>query len=141
VGTAAASSPSAPGKTATGHFALAASAFAPDQIGNPADDYSNQWDPASLSNPASDRRFNAELTLPVSATLKSVRIYYTEGSASMYFEVNRQKLANHTFVKLVTGRTHTSGTPAYTSLTKNVPGSEAKVDMRQYAYSIGVCPD
>jgi hypothetical protein len=59
----------------------------------------------------------------------------------MHFELNRQKLANHTSASLVIGSTpHTAGTPTYTSLTKNVPGSQARVDMRQHAYSVGVCP-
>jgi hypothetical protein len=141
VGTAVASSPGPAVKTVTGHYALAASAFAPDEIGDTNVDYSNQWDPTSLSEGLnSNRCFDAGLVLPDKAKIKSVRFFYTKGSTKMAFEVNRQNLASHTFVQLVSGHTGTTGTPIYTSVSRNVPSGHAVVDPSKYAYSVGVCP-
>jgi hypothetical protein len=145
VGTAAAASAS-PAKTptvkmVTHHYSLAASAFAPDGLHNTAEDYFNAWDPSTLNNQDSGRCFNAGLTLPVNATLKSVTAYYTGGSSAMYFEVNRQDLLNHTTSDLVSFDTSMLETPAYTSTTKTVPSAYAAVDLTDYAYSAGVCPN
>jgi hypothetical protein len=131
VGTASAASsdPTAPAKVVTHHLALAASAFAPDELGNTTKDYSNQWDPSELFN-SGDGCFDAGLVLPVNATIKSVTIYFVEGSTSMAFEVNRQNLIKHTFARLVQTKTSTTkGTPSYTSVTKPVPHGLAAVDM------------
>jgi hypothetical protein len=141
VGTAAAASSGSAAKVATHHLALAASAFAPDSLGDTSKDFSNNWDPAELSN-SSGRCFNAGLTLPVNATLKSVTVYFEKGTTSMYFEVNRQDLLDHTFSMLVKIRTAVgTSTPVYSSVTKSVPRGKAAVDMGTFAYSAGVCPD
>ena len=127
-------------KMVTHHYALAASAFAPDGLHNTAEDYFNSWDPSTLNNQDAGRCFNAGLSLPVGATLKSVTAYYTAGSSVMYFEVNRQDLINHTSSQVVSFDTAAASTSAYTSTKKSVPSVYAAVDMTDYAYSAGVCP-
>jgi hypothetical protein len=122
------------------HYSLAASAFAPDGLHSTTEDYFNQWDPTTLSNADSLRCFNAGLSLPVGITLKSVTVYYTAGSAAMYVELNRQNLPAHKFTDLVDFDTAIVTTPAYTSVTKKIPASDAAVNMTKYAYSVGVCP-
>jgi hypothetical protein len=121
------------------HYSLAASAFAPDSIGNPADDYFNQWDPASLSSANSQRCFNAGLSLPVGSTLKSVTFYFTRGDNSEYLELNRQNLKTHTYKLLARAFTGTSSPKHYSSRTKFIAKSDASVDYTRYAYSAGVC--
>ena len=143
VGTAAAvsGSPTAPAAAATHHYSLAASAFAPDRIDPSSDqDYSNTWDPAVLRDPG-DRCFNAGLSLPPNAVLQSVTMYYTKGSTHMSFQVNRQNLSGHTarvLAEIDPGTT--TGTPVYSHVTKDIPKSEATVNMTKFAYSAGVCP-
>ena len=127
--------------TVTHHYSLAASAFAPDGLHTTADDYFNQWDPTALSNTNPGRCFNAGLSLPPNVTLKSVKAYYTAGSATMYFEVNRQDLVNHTAVDLASTDTTTESTPVYTSTSMNFAAADAVVNMTTYAYSVGVCPN
>lgn len=127
--------------TVTHHLSLAASAFTPDGLHDTTMDYFNQWDPTTLSNKDAGRCFNTGLSLPPNVTLKSVKAYYTAGSASMYFEVNRQDLANHTETVLVSTDTTIVSTPAYTSTTLNFPASTAVVNMTSDAYSVGVCPN
>jgi hypothetical protein len=139
VASAAQGSPAA--TTVTHHYSLAASAFAPDGLHDTSDDYFNRWDPTTLSNTDIARCFNAGLSLPPSITLKSIRFYYTAGTTEMYYELNRQDLVNHTNVVLVTGDTATVTTPAYTSVSKTIPAKYAVVNMTNYAYSIGVCPN
>jgi hypothetical protein len=136
----AAATPAAKKAPVVHHYSLAASAFAPDGLHNTADDYFNDWDPTTLSNQDSTRCFDAGLSLPVGATLKSVTVYYTAGSVSMFFEVNRQDLPAHTFSNLVDFDTTTVTTPAYTAVTKKIPASKASVNMTKYAYSAGACP-
>jgi hypothetical protein len=127
-------------KTVTHHYALAASAFAPDGLHNTAEDYFNNWDPTTLSNQDAGRCFDAGLSLPVGATLKSVTAYYTAGSSAMYFELNRQDLINHTAVDVVSFDTTASSTSIYMSTRMPVPSAVAAVNMTDYAYSVGVCP-
>jgi hypothetical protein len=144
VGTAAASSAAATSPAAnavTHHFSLAASAFAPDGLHSTSEEYFNQWDPTTLSNQDSGRCFNVGLALPPSITLKSVKAYYTAGSAALFFEINRQDLVNHTSEQLVSfDTTAITTTPAYGSTTKSIPSADATVNMGTYAYSVGVCP-
>jgi hypothetical protein len=137
---AAVAGPNLAGMRVTQHYSLAASAFAPDGLHNTTEDYFNQWDPATLSSQDSGRCFNVGLVLPPNATLKSVTIYYTEGSSALYFEINRQTLATHTATELVTFDSPTLATPAYTSTIQTVPKAVAAVNMARYAYSAGVCP-
>lgn len=136
--------PTAPAKakTATYHYSLAASAFAPDGLHDTTEDYFNDWDPTTLSNTDDGRCFNAGLSLPPNATLKSVTFYYTEGSSEMLMELNRQELSNHTYVDLVDfdGSMDATGTE-YTSSTMAIPAADSVVNMNHYAYSAGVCPD
>jgi hypothetical protein len=139
VGTAAAAS-SAPAPAVTHHYTIAASAFAPDGLHTTTEDYFNQWDPSTLSNAYSGRCFNAGLALPVGATLTSVTVYYTAGSAAMYVELNRQELSNHSAANFASFDTATATTPAYTSTTETIPSADAVVNMGKYAYSAGVCP-
>ena len=124
----------------THHYSLAASAFAPDGLHTTTEDYFNSWDPSTLSNTDTGRCFNAGLSLPIDITLKSVTVYYTAGSAAMFVELNRQDLPAHTFSDLVEFDTTIATTPAYTSVTKKIPASDASVNMTKYAYSFGVCP-
>src|SRR5579863_4038834 len=142
--TAAAAAPadasSATATTVTQHYSLAASAYAPDGLHNTADDYFNEWDPTTLSNTDTGRCFNAGLSLPPKANLKSITVYYTAGSVAMYFEVNEQTLATHTSTELVNfDTTANTGTPDYTSMTETFPANTV-VNMAQNAYSSGVCP-
>jgi len=139
VGTAAAAS-SAPAPAVTHHYTIAASAFTPDGLHTTTSDYFNKWDPSTLSNSDSSRCFNAGLALPPGATLTSVTVYYTAGSAEMYFELNRQELSNHTAAAYVSFDTTVATTPAYTSTTETIPSADAVVNMGKYAYSDGVCP-
>jgi hypothetical protein len=133
--------PAAPAAaTVTHHYALAASAFAPDGLHDTTEDYFNQWDPAALSNQDSGRCFNAGLSLPVGATLKSVTVYYTAGSTQMYFELNRQDLINQTGVEFAEVDTTATSTPTYMSTRMPIPSAVATVNMTDYAYSAGVCP-
>ncbi|SRR5579871_3988498 len=129
------------GATKTFHYSLASTAFTPDGLHNTAEDYFNQWDPATLSNSYSGRCFNAGLSLPPNATLKSITVYYTQGSTVMYFEINQQTLATHGATSLVSFDTpvSSSGTPTYTSMTVPFPANTV-VKMAQNAYSAGVCP-
>lgn len=139
VGTAVASS-SAPAKAVTHHFALAASAFAPDSLADASKDFSINWDPATLSNTGS-RCFNAGLALPANATLKSVTFFFFEGSSSMALEVNRQNLIKHTYAILAMTLTKTTtATAGYSSVTLPIARGKSAVDMGKYAYSAGVCP-
>jgi hypothetical protein len=140
VGTAAAVSASPAAKTVTHHYSLAASAFAPDHLGDPTKDYFNAWDPTTLSDPG-HRCFNTGLSLPPNAVLKSVTAYYTKGSSTMSFEINRQNLTNHTSKVLVEIQpSTTAGTPVYSHTTKSVAKSVAQVNMTNFAYSAGACP-
>jgi len=127
--------------TVTHHYSLAASAFAPDGLHDTTEDYFNLWDSSTLSNTDAGRCFNTGLSLPPNVTLKSVKIYYTAGPTEMYFEINRQDLANHTAVELVTTDTTEESTPTYTSATLNFKAADAMVNMTNYAYSAGVCPN
>jgi hypothetical protein len=127
--------------TVTHHYSLAASAFAPDGLHTTTDDYFNQWDPSTLSNTDDGRCFNTGLSLPPNVTLKSVKAYYTAGSTAMFFEINRQDLVNHTAINLIDTDTAIASTPAYTSTTLNFPKATAVVNMTNYAYSVGVCPN
>jgi hypothetical protein len=138
VGTSVAATSSGTAKVATHHYALAASAFAPDASGTAP--FGSKWDPPELFDDG-DRCFSAGLSLPVNATLKSIRVFFIEGSVPMLFEVTRQNLLNHTFSQLVHDDTpDTSVTPFYNSVSKPVPHGLGAVDMRKYAYSAGVCP-
>lgn len=140
VGTAAAVSASPTSPAVTHHYSLAASAFAPDGLHDVTKDYFNTWDPTTLSD-SGDRCFNAGLSLPPNAVLKSVTLYYTDGSGDLSFEINRQNLTNHTYQRLVQFRpATTTGTPVYSHATKSVPKSLSSVNMGTYAYSAGVCP-
>lgn len=58
----------------------------------------------------------------------------------MLVEMNRQDLPAHTAINLVEFDTAIVTTPAYTSVTKTIPASDASVNMTKYAYSFGVCP-
>jgi hypothetical protein len=128
-------------KTATHHYSLAASAFAPDGLHNAAEDYFNLWDPSTLSNSDAGRCFNAGLSLPTGVTFKSVTVYYTAGTTVMFFEISRQDLVGHAAVELASFDTAANtGTPAYTSITKPIPAADAAVNYTRYAYSVGVCP-
>lgn len=139
VGTAAAVSASPAAKTVTHHYSLAASAFAPDHVGDPTKDYFNTWDPTTLSEPGA-RCFNTGLSLPPNAVLKSVTAYYTKGSTDLSFEINRQNLTSHTSKILVQIHPSTTSTPVYSHTTKSVAKSVAQVNMTNFAYSAGVCP-
>jgi hypothetical protein len=123
----------------TGHLTMAASAFAPDGLHDTTEDYFNEWDPTTLSNEDSGRCFNAGAVLPNGAKLTSVTVYYTEGSVDMYFELNRQDLATHAGVELVSFDTSTATTPTYTETTFDIT-SNATVNTAKYAYSFGTCP-
>jgi hypothetical protein len=125
-------------RPATHHYSLAASAFAPDSIGNPADDYFNQWDPTSIRSASTRRCFNAGLSLPTGSTLKSVTFYFTRGSDSEYLELNRQNLKAHADKLLAHFMTGTSP-KRYSHVTKFIAKSDATVDYTKYAYSAGVC--
>jgi hypothetical protein len=127
-------------KTVTHHYSLAASAFSPDGLHDTAEDYFNEWDPSTLSNSDSGRCFDAGLSLPPDATLKSVTFYYTAGSAIMFIELNRQNLPAHSFKQLVHFDTTASTTPVYRATTKKIAKADAVVNMGTYAYSAGVCP-
>jgi hypothetical protein len=124
----------------THHLSIAASAFAPDSLGNTTQDYQNQWDPTALSDPQDARCFNAGLQFPPSVTLKSVKFYYTAGSKGMELNFNRQDLINHTFTDLAKVTTASSSSAVYKSVSRNVPSADATVNMTNYAYSVGVCP-
>jgi hypothetical protein len=130
--------PARPGAV-THHYSLAASAFAPDSIGDPTHDYFNNWDPTNLSSAQTLRCFNAGLSLPAGATVKSVTFYFRRGNFSDSMEVNRQYLARHTYKVLAQTRTGTA-TPAVSKhVTKFVRRSDAVIDYGKYAYSAGTC--
>jgi hypothetical protein len=131
----------ASGPTVTHHLSLAASAFAPDGLHNTANDYFNEWDATSLSNTDPSRCFNAGLQFPPDVTLKSVRFYYTGSSTTMLLQLNRQDLINHTFSILAQMDTPTVTNPTYTSDAASISPAYAQVNMSDYAYSVGVCPD
>jgi hypothetical protein len=122
------------------HWSIAASGFAPDSLGNTANDYFNQWDPAKLTN-AGSRCFNASVHLPNGATITSVTFYYTNGATqNISGELNRQNLLNHKdaiLAELLT--TPTGTTPKYTSKTIKVTGG-GLVDTSRFAYGLGACP-
>jgi len=121
-------------------FSLAASAFSPDGLHDTTQDYFNQWDPATLSDQAAGRCFQAGLALPNGITLKTIKAYYTQGSSALFFELSRQDLVNHTSTELVSYDTTVAASPVYTSTTSAIPAADAAVDYTKYAYTIGVCP-
>jgi hypothetical protein len=135
---AAPAAPAAPAGTVTHYYSLAASAFSPDGLHGGAD-YLNQWFPAALSNQDTSRCFNAGVSLPNGARLKSVTVYYTAGSQPMDFQFIRQELASNTATLLVGLSTSPSATPAYTSATQAIPTAYASVSTAD-GYSAGVCP-
>ena len=140
VGTTAASAAAPVAATVTQHYSLAASAFTPDGLHTTTEDYFNGWDPTTLSNTDSGRCFNAGLSLPPKAMLKSITVYFTAGSTAMYFEINEQALATHTATELITfDTTVNTGAPAYSSQVETFP-AKTMVNMAQDAYSAGVCP-
>jgi hypothetical protein len=122
------------------HWSIAASGFAPDSLGNTANDYFNQWDPAKLTN-AGSRCFNASVHLPNGATIRSVTFFYTNGATSgISGELNRQNLLNHKDAILADiSTTPTGTTPRYTSKTVKVTGGGV-VDTSRFAYGLGTCP-
>jgi hypothetical protein len=127
--------------TVTQHYSLAASAYAPDGLHTTTEDYFNEWDPSTLSNTDTGRCFNAGLSLPPKAHLKSITVYYTAGADVMFFEINEQALATHGSTELINFDTAVdTGTPTYTSTTATFPANTV-VNMAQDAYSSGVCPD
>ena len=123
----------------THHYSLAASAFAPDSIGDPTHDYFNEWDPTNLSSSQGERCFNAGLSLPTGSALKSVTFYFRRGSFSTSMEVNRQFLSRHTYKILAQARTGTATPAVYKHVTRFVRRSDAVVDYGRYAYSAGIC--
>jgi hypothetical protein len=123
----------------THHWSIAASGFAPDSLGNTANDYFNQWDPAKLTN-AGSRCFNASVHLPNGSTIKSITFYYTRGSTgTLSGELNRQNLLNHKDGILADFTTTIGATPTYTSKTLKVTGG-GLVDTSRFAYGLGTCP-
>jgi hypothetical protein len=130
---------SAPGpSTPPNIYTIAASSFAPDGLHTTTEDYFNQWDPSTLSNTDGGRCFNAGLALPNGATITFVRIWFTESSTAMYFELNRQQLSTHGATLLVSADTPTQSTPTYTSFGRAV--RKNNLVNTNYAYSVGVCP-
>jgi hypothetical protein len=141
IGTTAASAAAPAAATVTQHYSLAASAYTPDGLHTTTEDYFNEWDPTTLSNTDNGRCFNAGLSLPPKANLKSITVYYTAGADVMFFEINEQTLATHTGTELVNFDTAANtGTPDYTSMTETFPANTV-VNMAQNAYSSGVCPN
>lgn len=136
---AAPAAPTAP-STVTHHYALAASAFAPDSLKDVVHDYDNNWDPTALGDLNGERCYNAGLSLPVDATLRSVTVFYEGSNSSLSFEINRQALAPHLYKVLVQLHSKIVTTMTYTAKTLKFSKNLAKVDMRKYAYSAGVCP-
>jgi hypothetical protein len=124
------------------HYSIAASAFAPDSILNPAMDYNNTWDPSTLTNNAPGRCFAAGVALPNNATLRSVTFYYTNGSQQqLQAELNRQNLAAHQSKLLVDFLSpRPTGTPTFEKSTVNITSGNV-VNTAKYAYSVGVCPN
>jgi len=143
VGTAAAGShPAAPKAAAVTmhHFTIAASAFAPDHLGNTANDYFNTWDPTTLQD-SGDRCFNAAADLPNGATIHSAWFFYTNGATNaLYAELNRQDLLAHHSKKLTSFTSKPTGTSPQYTITKRTVTSFNVVNTSKFAYSIGVCP-
>ena len=141
IGTTAASAASPAAATVTQHYSLAASAFTPDGLHTTTDDYFNQWDPTTLSNTDTGRCFNAGLSLPPKAMLKSITVYFTAGTAAMYFEINEQALATHTSTRTDHLRHHDQHRRLRCTrrMTETFPAN-TMVNMAQNAYSSGVCP-
>jgi hypothetical protein len=136
VGSAAAVQSGPTPKLVTHHYALAASAFAPD---GSTDVYGNFWDPTTLT--VTSGCVNAGLSLPPSVTLKSITFYYTRGTTgTLYAELNRQNLTNHTDVQVIKVNSVVAPTRTYSHITKSIPKADSTVNNGTYAYSIGVCP-
>jgi hypothetical protein len=128
----------APAAKVVHHYSLAASAFAPDSIQTPANDYYNGWDPSTLTNHDNNRCFDAGLSVPGGAALVSVTFYYTKDSTdAIYLEINRQNLKTHTDKVLATFTSKTTGSTGYKSVTLPLAGTVA---YGSNAYSAGVCP-
>lgn len=137
VGARAASAPTAAAHKLQ-YYTVDAAGFVPDGLHNTADDYFDQWDPATLTNTDVDRCFNASVHLPSGAKITTVTVYYTAGSSEMYFDFNRQDLADHTSVDLVSADTPVGS--GYTSMVETVSSADNSVD-NQDGYGFGVCPD
>jgi hypothetical protein len=125
--------------TGTQQLSVPAAAFAPDGLHTTTNDYFNEWDPATLSNTDTSRCFNSGVNLPAGAKVSSVTFYYTEGSTSMFVDLNRQDLANHTYQDLAGADTPTTSTPNYTSTT--IALLKHKTVVASDAYALGVCPN
>jgi len=122
------------------HYTIAASAFAPDRIGNPSEDYSNQSAPAALSNNDGTRCFNAPVVLPNGATLKSVTFFYTRGTVGeIQAELNRQNLLTHGSFQLAVFA-DLGGSSVYTKKAVTIT-KDTKVDTSTFAYGSRVCDD
>jgi hypothetical protein len=67
-------------RTVTGYYSLAASPLTPDGLGMTNEDYFDQWDPSTLSNQDNGRCFNAGLSVPAGATMKSATFFYNPGT-------------------------------------------------------------
>ena len=122
-----------------GHYSLAASAFAPDSLGDTAEDYANEWNPTTLSNQDSTRCFNAGVALPNGVKISSVTFYYTAGPGPFHGELNRQDLVHHTAVEVASfNSTMRTPTPVYTHTVVTVQANQ--VVNTTNTYSVGVCP-
>jgi len=132
----------APAATTVRHYTIAASAFAPDEIGDPSEGYQNQEDPAILSNNDGTRCFAASVVLPNGSTLKSVTFFYTKGTTGeIQAEVNRQNLITHGFFQLaVFADLGGASSPVYTKKTIAI-NKDATVNTSTYAYGSRVCDD
>ena len=127
-------------KAAVRHYTLAASALAPDSFDDVSENYTNLWDPSTLTDAHGARCYDAGLSLPSGARIVSVTFYYTRGASSgIYMEVNEQVLSNHTSKAVATFTSSATGTTAsYTATT--VPVNPAVTVSSTDAYSVGVCP-
>jgi hypothetical protein len=131
------SAPQAANGSGSQELSISAAAFTGD--GLDASEYFNEWDPATLSSPNASECFNSGVNLPPGSKIKSVTFYYTAGGSTMYGELNRQDLANHTDILLASFDSTQEAPAFYTSTTVTLTANKAVV--ASDGYGLGVCVD
>ncbi|HET7013506.1 MAG TPA: hypothetical protein VFI65_06330 [Streptosporangiaceae bacterium] len=127
-------------KTVTHHYALGTMAFAADEVGDTTKSFDNFWDGVALSDTTGTRCFNAGLSLPTDATLKSVTFFYNKGKGLIGLHLIRQNVITHKGVELADFADNTTTSNPHKSATVKIKASQSKVDLSRFAYGAGVCP-
>lgn len=128
----------------TAYLTLNPAGFAPDHLGNPANDYDNDYGSTTITSPGDDRCFADNVNLPQGSKIINLKIYYASGQAAdPGIEANLRRsdvntgnpdiLARVPFVDTDDVRTGTSDPVAGTA--------NRTVNNKIYAYTVLACLD